>query len=105
MPVLALAALLWGNCLSCPRMMLARASQRSSHGCCKHPKSFQCTDCQQHLRQFVVGQSDAPVPVLPVTAAVRPSPVPLPALAEAPVPVELAASPPLRLILDSCLRI
>lgn len=37
--VLLLGALLWGNCLSCPELLLALSSHAPAHGCCKRPDS------------------------------------------------------------------
>jgi hypothetical protein len=49
MAVLVVAALFWGNCFSCPQLLLT--TQR--HGCCPHTKSAK-TECQtQGLRNFV----------------------------------------------------
>lgn len=55
MAVLLGAALLAGNCLSCPQMLLAMASHQPAHGCCPHGKNQTPTeDCTtQSLRHFV----------------------------------------------------
>ena len=37
--ILALAALLWGNCFSCPQLLFNFSAHAPSHGCCKHPGS------------------------------------------------------------------
>jgi len=48
MAVLVIAALFWGNCYSCPQMLLAQ----QKHGCCPHGKTTR-TDCQaQSLQNF-----------------------------------------------------
>jgi hypothetical protein len=49
MAALIIAALFWGNCFSCPQLLLA--SQK--HGCCPHTKSNQ-TECKTPgLKSFV----------------------------------------------------
>jgi hypothetical protein len=65
MAVLVVAALLAGNCLSCPQMLLAIASHQPAHGCCPHGKNqTPARDCTtQSLRHFVkadVGAQAAP---------------------------------------------
>ena len=69
MAILIIAALFWGNCFSCPQILLAA----QKHGCCPHTKSTK-TECQtQGLKNFVKAESSAPA-VIPVVAAVeRPS--------------------------------
>ena len=70
MAMLVVVALFWGNCYSCPQMMLSSAN----HGCC-HRTNAPKTECRsQSLRDFVKAEKAAPVPVLPV-AAVIPAPL------------------------------
>jgi hypothetical protein len=56
-----LGALLWGNCLSCPQLLLSLASHAPAHGCCKHPGKQPVTsqdNCQSFaLRHFVKADS------------------------------------------------
>ena len=64
MAALVVVALFWGNCFSCPQVLLA--AQR--HHCCPHSKSAG-NDCQtQGLRNFVKAEK-APQSV-PAAAAV-----------------------------------
>jgi len=65
MALLVITALFWGNCFSCPRMIVAQ----TAHHCCKHVK----IDCgTQSLRDYVkTDMPDAPV----VMAVVAPAPV------------------------------
>jgi hypothetical protein len=59
MAVILMAALFWGNCYSCPQLLLAQ----QKHGCCPHSKQTS-SDCQtQALRNFVKAEkSSAAVP-------------------------------------------
>src|SRR5215472_15942839 len=62
MAVALIAALFWGNCFSCPQLLLAQ----QKHGCCPHGKDtrFDCTT--QALKNFVQaekGSAVAPVAV------------------------------------------
>ncbi len=55
--VVLLGALLWGNCLSCPQLLLSLASRSAAHGCCpptgKTPVPTN-NDCQSFgLKHFV----------------------------------------------------
>jgi hypothetical protein len=54
---LLLGALLCGNCLSCPQLLISLASHAPAHGCCKHPGKQPVTsqnECQSFaLRHFV----------------------------------------------------
>jgi hypothetical protein len=81
---LIVAALFWGNCLSCPQMLLAFAHHAPSHGCCKHKTAKpECTS--QKLRNFI--KTD-PGSVAPPQSAVAPA---VPALAA--MPLETGVSP------------
>src|ERR1700730_12234305 len=58
---LVIVALFWGNCLSCPQLLLAL----NSHGCCHHAE----IDCQaQGLSHFVKADIGAQPPALPAVA-------------------------------------
>src|SRR4051794_21170013 len=64
---LIVAALFWGNCLSCPQLLLSYA-QKASHGCCKRsgPVARTCTtDALKHFvkadRMAVTAPAAAPV--------------------------------------------
>jgi hypothetical protein len=75
--VLVLAALLWGNCLSCPQMLLGFSAQVPAHGCCQHSGKQPVTSHEKctslGLQHFV--KADAAQKVHPPAA----QPVPLPA--------------------------
>jgi hypothetical protein len=75
MAVLILAALFFGNCLSCPQLMMASACHQPGHGCCHHRTAkIECHS--QALSHFVKahGANAAPVfammGVAPATSAV-----------------------------------
>jgi len=71
MAALIIAALFWGNCFSCPQILLA--AQR--HGCCPHTKSTK-TECQtQGLKNFVKAEKSAPAIIAVVAVVVRPEQV------------------------------
>ncbi|MBS1859064.1 MAG: hypothetical protein JST11_27070 [Acidobacteria bacterium] len=65
MAVLVVAALFWGNCYSCPQMLLAKAQ----HACCHRTKAPKDECATQGLRTFVKAEKAAPVSTLPVTVA------------------------------------
>ncbi len=92
MAVLVVVALFWGNCFSCPQVLLSSAQ----HGCCHRTKAHK-TDCNnQGLQNFVKAEKAAPVSSLPVTTALA---APLPEFASISagvLPVVLfSSSPPL----------
>ena len=60
MAVLVVTALFWGNCFSCPQILLAA----QKHGCCPHGKADQKECKTQGLRNFV--KADPVVKVVPV---------------------------------------
>jgi hypothetical protein len=58
MATLIVAALFFGNCLSCPQMMMAVAGHQPVHSCCHH--STPRIDCHSPvLRHFVKAQGYA----------------------------------------------
>jgi hypothetical protein len=60
MAALVVMALFWGNCFSCPQVLLAA----QKHGCCPHGKSDPKECKTQGLRNFV--KADPVVKVVPV---------------------------------------
>ena len=78
MTTLIVLALLAGNCLSCPQMLLAMTTHQSSHGCCPHEKSSRTQPCaSSSLRHFVKAEATAiavPAAELPVAAEPQPAP-------------------------------
>jgi hypothetical protein len=94
--LLVIAALFWGNCLSCPQVI-------QSHSCCHHSKPVS-KDCRtQALRSFVKAERGAAAPVEagPV-AVVEPAVVKAAAVV---VPVAIVASPPDLFALHGVFRI
>ena len=66
MALLVVAALFWGNCFSCPQLLLAA----QKHGCCPHTKRT-TSECQtQGLKNFVKAEKSAPAAPAPATMAV-----------------------------------
>lgn len=67
---LIITALFWGNCFSCPQILLA-----ARHRCC-HKTKQASPGCQtQVLKQFVKAEVDSPAP--PVTGHILPALAPV----------------------------
>jgi hypothetical protein len=105
MAALIVVALLWGNCLSCPQMLLAAATHQPAHSCCHRTKTAG-TKCQsQGLQHFLKASPELQTPAVAAVAAVAPViAVPL-ALGALVSPVELVHAPPDLLSLHSAFRI
>jgi hypothetical protein len=105
MAVLIVAALFFGNCLSCPQMMIAPASHQPGHGCCHHRTAkIECHS--QALSHFVKTQGGNAAPAF-AAMGVAPAPAAVIVLAR-PVfaPWRAADVPPLDLLsLHSPLRV
>ena len=101
MAALIVVALFWGNCLSCPQMLLAA----TAHSCCHRTKTAG-TNCQsQGLQHFLKANPETQTPAIAVVAAVAPAiAVSLPHGALV-APVELEHAPPDLLSLHSVFRI
>ena len=99
MAALVVVALFWGNCFSCPQLLL----EQNAHQCC-HPQKRAMSDCgTQNLQQFVKTHAAAQAPAMPVMAL---STVEAPALAvDTMAPVVVEYPPPDFLSLHSVLRI
>ncbi len=70
MAALVVVALFWGNCFSCPQVLLAA----QKHHCCPHDKSNP-SDCKtQGLRNFVKAEKATPAVPAPVMAAIITAP-------------------------------
>jgi hypothetical protein len=68
MAALVVGALFWGNCFSCPQVLLALISHQPAHGCCHRTKQT-TENCQtQVLRHFV--KAEVRVAAAPVVARV-----------------------------------
>ena len=103
MTALIVAALFWGNCLSCPQMLLAAATHQPAHSCCHRSKST-TTRCQsQGLHHFLKAAPEMQTPAVPVAVAPAIA-VSLPQGALV-APVEVVHAPPDLLALHSSLRI
>ena len=105
MAALIIVALFWGNCLSCPQMLLTVAAHQPAHSCCHRTKSAG-TSCQsQGLQHFLKAGPDVQTPTVAVVAAVAPAiAVSLPQDALV-APVEVEHARPDLLALHSVFRI
>jgi hypothetical protein len=69
MAALVVAALFWGNCFSCPQILLAA----QKHHCCPHGKADPSECKTQGLRNFVKAEKAAQATPAPVaTVAIAP---------------------------------
>jgi len=90
MAALVITALFWGNCFSCPQILLA--AQR--HHCCPHGKADP-TECKtQGLRNFVKAEQAAQIAPPAVVAVLQPHMVALPLIVPATVPAPAIYTPP-----------
>ena len=108
MAALIVVALFWGNCLSCPQMLLTAVTHQPAHSCCHKTKSTG-TNCQsQGLQHFLKAAPElrtAAVAVVAAVAAVEPAiAVSVPQAARV-APVEVEHAPPDLLALHSSFRI
>jgi hypothetical protein len=97
------AALFWGNCFSCPQLLLSLA-QKSPHGCCKRQAPVTRTCTTSVLKQFVKADPAPVTAPLAVPVEVQALMTP-PAAYRAAVVVQGIHSPPDLLELTSSLRI
>jgi hypothetical protein len=105
MAALIVVALFWGNCLSCPQMLLTVAAHQSAHNCCHRTKSAGTSCPSQGLQLFLIAGPELRTPVVAVVAAVAPAiAVSLPQGALV-APVEVEHAPPDLLALHSVFRI
>ena len=105
MAALIVVALLWGNCLSCPQMLLAAATNQPAHSCCHKTKSAGTTCQSQGLQHFLKASPETQTLAVAVVAPVAPAiAVPL-ALGALVSPVEVVHAPPDLLALHSAFRI
>jgi hypothetical protein len=71
MSALVVVALFWGNCFSCPQILLAA----QKHHCCPHGKSDPSECKTQGLRNFVKADKATPTVPAPVaTVTIAPPP-------------------------------
>jgi hypothetical protein len=101
MVLLAVVALLWGNCLSCPQMIMG--GQGGSHSCCHKPQPAQAKCHTQDMQHFVNAQTHAPV--APVVLGLSTTPEVELALSEVIAPAVILHAPPGNPILITHLRV
>ena len=90
MVALVVTALFWGNCFSCPQILLAA----QKHHCCPHGKADP-TECKtQGLRNFVKAEQPPQIAPPAVVAAIRPQMAALALSVPATVPVPAIYTPP-----------
>ena len=99
---LVVVALFWGNCFSCPQLLMALAQKAPAHACCHHQKNA-APQCETQSLSSFVQAADTHVPA-PVTAAVPAPPAPVLAVAEAAFE-QPAPNPPDLEIQNSSIRI
>jgi hypothetical protein len=105
MAALIVAALFWGNCLSCPQMLLKVAAHQPAHNCCHRTKSAG-TNCQsQGLQHFLKAGPEPQTPADAVVAAVQPAIAVSSPQGALVTPVEVEHAPPDLLSLHSLFRI
>ncbi len=105
MAALVVVALFWGNCFSCPQLLLALQTHQPSHECC-HGKKQAPVSCQtQQLHQFLKADAGH-APAVPMVAELAASlaPVSLPH-GRTSVSVPAQHAPPGLISLYSTLRI
>jgi len=101
---LAVAAMLWGNCLSCPDMLAAMTSHQPDHSCCHKPQPAPVACHTQAMQHFVKAETHSVAMPAVAELAELPAAVALPAAwAAARLPVQHA--PPGNLTLLTTLRI
>jgi hypothetical protein len=77
MVLLVVAALFFGNCFSCPQMLLASQPHQPQHKCCPGPQPVSASCQTQGLQHFVkAGDNGAQPPILPVVAELIEAPAP-----------------------------
>ena len=90
MAVLMIAVLFWGNCFSCPQLLLAQPA----HPCCPHTKSPAKGCTSQNLQHFVKADTGDHAVLAAVACSVIPDLVAY-AGRETSAPVTLDPTPPL----------
>lgn len=105
MAALIVVALFWGNCLSCPQMLLTVATHQPAHSCCHRTKSAG-TSCQsQGLQHFLKAGPELRTPAVAVVAVMAPAIAVSPPQGALIAPVEVEHTPPDLLSLHSIFRI
>ena len=70
MAVLICIALFWGNCFSCPQVLLGLKAHQPAHGCCHKTKQTTKNCTSQALQHFVKADAASHAPAVPVVALV-----------------------------------
>src|SRR2546426_12346620 len=102
--VLIVLALFWGNCFSCPQLLLLVANHGSAHSCCKRPVPVDRTCLNVSLKHFVKAEPAMVTPPAVVAALVAP-PVAVTVSVEPAPAREVPHSPPDLQALLSAFRI
>ena len=93
MTALVVVALFWGNCFTCPQVLLALKSHQPAHGCCHKTKQTSSGCTTQVLQHFVKADPATHAPAVPVVAAVA-QPAPVIAFLAEPSPTPVEHTPP-----------
>ena|ERR1051326_1211170 len=69
MATLVITALFWGNCFSCPQLLLGLRAHQPSHGCCHKTKQASSNCDTRALQHFVKSDPGSHAPAVAVVAA------------------------------------
>jgi hypothetical protein len=105
--MLVVVALFWGNCFSCPQLLVFLVTSGSAHSCCHREGGHSQVECQSlGLKHFQKADAGTQSPTPPVTVAlVHHVDVPVPVSHVPVVLPQLLHSPPDLEILHSTFRI
>ena len=71
MAALVIVALFWGNCLSCPQLLLAMQAHQPAHDCCKRNQKPAAKSCDSRgLQHFLKTDPGTQAQLAPVASAV-----------------------------------
>jgi hypothetical protein len=74
MAALVVIALFWGNCFSCPQVLLTLTSHQPAHDCCKRTQKTTHSNCDsQSLSHFQKADAPDAAPVAVVVALIEPA--------------------------------
>jgi hypothetical protein len=105
MAALVVVALFWGNCFSCPQVILAFRTHHDGHGCC-HKTKTAAPGCEsQSLQNFVKSDPGVHAPVFELAGIVSMAPPMLFPAREAVEFPQQGPAPPDLLSLHSSFRI
>src|ERR1051326_1837589 len=66
MATLVITALFWGNCFSCPQLLLGLRAHQPSHGCCHKTKQASSNCDTRALQHFVKSDPGSHAPAVAV---------------------------------------